>query len=212
MPSRTPLLSAAVVAILLSSEPVAAQASLDALYQEGATFQEFLDAAEARRQTWEENWARSAVPDDVQWTLRGLEGNWRLLVVAEDWCGDSANTVPYIARLVAERPDVEMRVIDSEVGKDVMASRPTPDGRAATPTVVILDSQGREAGCWIERPGRQRSFFEAHVRGAGDAAQEEAVDQFLRWYHEDAGASTLREIALLLDAAGRGARGCSATP
>ncbi|UCC24022.1 MAG: hypothetical protein JSU98_09805 [Gemmatimonadales bacterium] len=32
------------------------------------------------------------------------------------------------------------------------------DGRPATPTVVILDEDGEEVGCWIERPVPQRDF------------------------------------------------------
>ena len=35
----------------------------------------------------------------------------RLLVVAEDWCTDSANTIPYVARLAA-LAGVELRILD----------------------------------------------------------------------------------------------------
>ena len=37
--------------------------------------------------------------------LRALRAKRHLLIVAEDWCSDSVNTVPYIARLIDGAPD-----------------------------------------------------------------------------------------------------------
>src|SRR5437879_8170323 len=33
----------------------------------------------------------------------------RLLVLAEDWCGDASNTIPYVAKLGAQAQCLEMR-------------------------------------------------------------------------------------------------------
>jgi len=70
------------------------------LWQEGLTFDAFVDSCKAEHcGLWRglynlarvPAWAREAVPP----------GNERkLLVIAEDWCGDASNTVPIIAKLV----------------------------------------------------------------------------------------------------------------
>jgi hypothetical protein len=140
-------------------------------------------------------------------TARGLKRQWRLLVIAVDSCSDSVNTVPYLARLVAEVPGIGMRIISSSVGEAQMQSRRTPDGRPATPTVVILDDAGNEAGCWIERPAKLQALA-IEMRAAGK--QDEFARDKQAWYDRDGGASTVREVVEALAAAEAGGVRCDA--
>lgn len=179
--------------------------ALAALYETGIGFDRFLAEARARRALWTRNAADAQVPADVLAVATALPGRWRLLAVTVDGCSDSVNTIPYLARLAELVPQLELRIISPRAGREVMAARRTPDGRAATPTVVILDEAGREAGCWIERPAAlQRLAIEAKAGGGttGFAATKQG------WYDADAGASTVREVVALLTAAAGGARGC----
>jgi hypothetical protein len=193
-------------------EPVmgaADDSSLAALYEQGQRWDDFLAAARARRAMWVRNSEAATVPADVLAQVRALPGTWRLLVVAVDSCSDSVNTIPYLARLVTDVAALEMRIITPRQGRELMASRPTPDGRSATPTVVILDAEGREAGCWIERPAALQAMAIAANAGGGTpefAAQKQG------WYEQDRGASTVREVVAQLAAAANGARGCDAAP
>jgi len=78
---------------------------------------------------------------------------------------------------------------------------------------VILDEHGADAGCWIERPAALQTFYlenKQAFRNAGKHERERLESEFKNWYQRDAGATTLREFIVLLDAAARGARGCSA--
>src|SRR2546425_11945274 len=56
-------------------------------------------------------WATDAVPADA-----GL----KLLVIAEDWCGDASSTVPVLARLAHETPGLELRIILRDQIPEVM--------------------------------------------------------------------------------------------
>lgn len=187
--------------------PAAADSTLVALYAQGERWDDFLAAARARRAMWVRNSASAVVPADALAQAHSLAGAWRLLVVAVDGCSDSVNTIPYLARLVAEVAALEMRIISPQAGRELMASRPTPDGRAATPTVVILDSEGQEAGCWIERPAALQEIAIRENAGGGTPAFASAKQA---WYDQDRGASTVREVVALLAAAADGARGCDA--
>lgn len=195
------------------AEPPAAAASTDSTltraYESGVAWEAFLASARARRALWLRNWDAAVIPADVLSTVRALPGRYRLLAIAVDSCSDSVNTIPFLARLAAEVPNLEMRVLHPDAVRALMAARRTPDGRPATPTVILLDEAGRDVGCWIERPAELQRL--AIAAGAGGGTPEFAASK-QGWYDRDAGASTIREVAELLVAASRGARGCDGGP
>jgi hypothetical protein len=179
--------------------------SLAQLYSTGRTWTEFFEGAKARREMWRENYQNGAPDSAMVERVRAAGGSWRFLAVAEDWCGDSANTVPYLARLVEQVPAVELRIVNSAAGKWVMSRHQTPDGRAATPTIVLLDPDGNERGCFIERPAALRAWVAEHKPKLSD-------DDFqagkMAWYREDRGRATVAELVEILEAAARGSVRC----
>jgi dipeptidyl aminopeptidase/acylaminoacyl peptidase len=167
-----------------------------ALYQSGRSFGDFLDAARSRRDQWQDHYRGAAVPDSLLSRALAAGGTWRLLAIAEDWCGDSANTIPYLARLVERVPGLEMRVVDSKRGRAVMETHRTPDGRPATPTVVLLDEAWREVGSLVERPAPLTAWYQAH---RADMSSEALHERIYAWYDEDRGASTVADIIALME-------------
>lgn len=177
-----------------------------ALYAAARTFPDFLASVRARKATWDGNYAAGAALDSgLVGRARAAAGTWRLLVVAVDGCSDSANTIPWIARLVEQVPGLELRVVLPGPGAPVMAAHRTPDDRAATPTVVLLDADWREIGCFIERPRPIRDWMLAEKGkvGADSAAKHKAA-----WYVADAGRSTVVQVVEMLEAARRGTPQC----
>lgn len=185
-----------------------ADSTLEALYASGQTWDAFLGNARARRELWVRNATQVAIPADAVARARTVPGRWRFLVVAVDACSDSVNTIPFLAQLVAASPGLELRIITPDAGRTVTRSRRTPDGRAATPTVIILADDGSEAGCWIERPAALQAAAMAARAGGGTP---EFAEQKAAWYAADAGRSTLDELVTLLERAAAGARGCDAS-
>ncbi|MBK8647211.1 MAG: thioredoxin family protein [Gemmatimonadetes bacterium] len=175
------------------------------LFEGGATMETFLGAAKARKEQWAANYARGAVADAVLARARSAPGPWKLLVVAVDGCSDSVNTVPYIARLAEQVMGVELRIVDNIVGRAVMDAHRTPDGRGATPTVILLDANYQERGCFIERPAELRDWI---LGSKGNKADKEIFDHKMSWYDEDKGTKTVSEIAEMIEAAGKGEVKC----
>jgi hypothetical protein len=168
-----------------------------ALYTQATTFADFLEKARAHRDEWRANYNDASVSAELVTRMRALPAKRHLLVVAEDWCLDSLNTVPYIARLVdggAERLD--MRIVNREVGKDVMEAHRTPDGRAATPTIAILAEDWHLLAAWTERPSSIQAWF---LEKQKTTMQKPLHDELLAWYAKDAGKTTVLEIADLLE-------------
>jgi hypothetical protein len=124
-------------------------------------------------------------------------------VILEDSCGDSANTIPYLASLVESLGGaVEMRLVNSAEGRPVMVRHRTWDDRAATPTVVLLNQNWEEVGCWVERPSSLSAWEKAEK---AKLSQQEFLKQKYAWYEGDRGASTQRDMVEMIERASPGA-------
>jgi hypothetical protein len=167
-----------------------------ALYDRGVTFEAFMESVSARREAWRQNAAAASVPDDVATRARGLAHTWRLLAIADDRCSDSAASLPYVAKLAAAAPDtLSLRIVDSRAGRAVMEAHRTPDGRAATPTLIFIRDDG-EVRAWIERPGALVAWIEEQKK---TDARFDLLRDKTKWYADDAGRSTLADILGLLE-------------
>ena len=104
--------------------------------------------------------------------------------------------IPYLAKLAESAPDVlDLRIVDSSIGRPVMEEHKTPDGRAATPTVVVLDESGALIAAWVERPSALQKWYMERQDVLG---RTELLDQKYKWYREDQGRSAIREVVELL--------------
>lgn len=178
---------------------VAADSTYKALYESGETFASFVEKATMRKAQWEANYALKVAPDALVTRATAAGSGWKLLVVTVPGCSDSVNSVPYLASLLDNVPSIEMRLINASLGKAIMEAHRTPDGRAATPTVILLDDQFNERGCWIERPSPLIELMKNGTDFEGKMA----------WYDKDRGASSLEEIVQMIEAAHAGSRMCA---
>src|SRR5687768_18552399 len=181
-----------------TSHQVAVDSTYKALYESGSTFADFVAAATARKEQWEGNYALKIAPDALVTRASAAGSGWKLLVVTIPSCGDSVNSVPYLASFLDKVPSIEMRLINNVVGKAVMEAHRTPDGRAATPTVILLDAEFNERGCWVERP----AVLIAAMKEEGFGSRQD-------WYDKDRGASSLEEIVAMIEAAHAGSTKCA---
>jgi hypothetical protein len=181
-----------------------------ALFESGQAFADFVARADHRKEQWEANYALRATPDALVTRARAAGSGWRLLVVTVPGCSDSVNSIPYLASLVDQLPGVEMRLVMRDAGLSVMEAHRTPDGRAATPTVILLDAEYRERGCWIERPAPLIAWLDGQK---GKMSDGELFDGKMKWYDDDRGASSLEELVQMMEAAAAGRVFCgSAAP
>ena len=205
--------TAALVLALLTPAPVCAGSSgplvpadtFEDTYKAGVTFDQFLERATRRKEMWERHYQEGRVDSEARARAQALSGTWRILAIAEDWCSDSVNTLPYLALLAESAPGIELRVVNSEVGADIMEAHPTPDGRPSTPTVLVLNEAYEEVGCWVERPSELQRWAMENRESLGD----EFVPQKMAWYREDAGRSTIDEVLTVIEAATRSETICA---
>lgn len=169
-------------------------ATVDHLFESGRSWQQFFTAVSAQRELWLKTESAVTIPIDIIERTRKAGGGLRLLVVAEDWCPDSAYSVPYVARL-AQSAGIPLRVIDRAAGEPLMRAHPTPDGRSVTPTIVLLRN-GRDAGAWVERPAELQQMFLSMSTNPENARRFSQRDL---WYESDGGRTVLKEVLALIE-------------
>jgi hypothetical protein len=160
------------------------------LWSESIGYKEFVDSCRAEHcGLWQgvyqlariPEWARSVVPANA-----GL----KLLVIAEDWCGDATNTVPVVAKLADQEPGLELRVILRDANPEVMNQYLT-NGSRSIPIVIALDENFQEIGHWGPRPTELQAWVMAN---RGTMPKAELYPQVRKWYARDRGETTLREV------------------
>jgi hypothetical protein len=166
------------------------------LYKRGQTLDQFLESVTTQRERWLKTAAGADLPQELVVRLRRVRAGLRFLIVAEDWCPDSVNTVPYVVKL-ATTAGIEARIVDRRVGQPLMWRHRTPDARTATP-IVVLVRHGSDIGAWVERPlPLQRLFF--NMRANPDDGRLLAERQ--SWYDADRGRTALSELVSLVERA-----------
>jgi hypothetical protein len=160
------------------------------VWAEGLTFEAFVAACKAEHcGLWQGVYKLARVPE---WALAAVTPGTRrkLLVIAEDWCGDASNTVPIIAKLVSQAPGLELRVIMRDRYPQVM-DRYLTNGSRSIPIVIALDESSEEIGHWGPRPSELQSWVMAN---RATMPKTELYPQVRKWYARDRGETTLREV------------------
>lgn len=160
------------------------------LWNEGFTFDAFVKACKAEHcGLWQGIYNLARIPD---WAVAAAStgAKRKLLVIAEDWCGDASNTVPVIAKLTDQSPGLELRIIMRDTNPEVMDQYLT-NGSRSIPIVIALDESFHETGHWGPRPAELQSWVMAN---RGVLPKAELYPQVRRWYARDRGETTIREV------------------
>jgi len=167
-------------------------------FQKAVPFDAFLESTVKNADLWHATARRVEIPLETLARAEKIPGQWKLLVIADDWCGDAVNSLPYIARLAELVPNWELRVIGREVDPELMNAHLTNGTSRSIPVVIALDEEFIEHGWWGPRPAELQQW----VLGPGmEMEQDDRYREVRRWYARDRGRTTLDEFISLVEEA-----------
>ena len=149
-----------------------------ARWDKGITYDEFKAAMTRNQERFAENESRVALDPETVRTVKSLPKPLRVLVLAEDWCGDVIANLPILGRLEKEVPTLDLRVFYRDQNLDLMERWLNQGKYQSIPVFVFFDENFRELGHWIERPAsvterraaERKKIFAAHPEfGSPDA-------------------------------------------
>lgn len=159
------------------------------LWHEALDFESFVAQSTQHQGLWRGIYRLARLP---QWVIEcGTDGcTRRLLVIAEDWCGDASNTIPILARWAEATEGVDLRIVKRDENPELM-DRYLTNGSRSIPIVIVLDEDYQEVGHWGPRP----TELQAWVMANKDLIpKEELYPQVRRWYARDRGQTTIKEV------------------
>lgn len=164
----------------------------------GETFAEYLSRPKKYGEFWEALYKRAVLPEGIPERSREITELWHLLVLSEDWCGDSINTLPLVARLTEAVPSIDMRIVSRDSNPDLMDAHLTGTSRSI-PVIILLDSNYVERAWWGPRP---RPLQEWVVAEGLALPKDERYREVRIWYARDHGKTTLAELLDMIEGVG----------
>lgn len=158
------------------------------LWSVGMPFETFVADSTEHKGLWEGVHRLARLPE---WAADVDGAGRRLLVLAEDWCGDASNTVPVLAKWADQVDGLELRIIRRDEHPDVM-DRFLTNGSRSIPIVIVLDEAGSVVGHWGPRPSELQGFV---MDNKSTVPKQELYPRVRRWYARDRGATTICDVA-----------------
>jgi hypothetical protein len=136
-----------------------------------------------------------SVSSELRRFLETIEPPQRWMVLSEPWCGDSAQSLPYVAKIAECTPRITLRILLRDENLEIMDQYLT-DGTRGIPKLVAFDERGEELFRWGPRPrGAQEEFLRAKAEGLD---KRQALERVHLWYGRDRGRAVQDEIIALL--------------
>jgi Thioredoxin len=165
------------------------------LWDRAMTYDQFVKTSHEHCGLWTGVYRLAKVPAWAVAAAAALGEKLRLVVLAEDWCGDATNSVPVLARWAEQTPNVELRILRRDEHPEVMDRYLTGQSRSI-PVVIVLTAQMDELGWWGPRPGALQAWSTEQLAAGRD--KKALYPEVRRWYAKDKGETTLREVLAVM--------------
>lgn len=154
-------------------------------FESGMTYDAYKGAMTRNRERLEENERRVALDADTVGFFGSLPRPLKVVVLAEDWCGDVIANLPVLGRLAREVGTLDVRIFYRDQNPDLMERWLNQGKYQSIPVFAFYDDGFHEMGHWIERPAsvtalrakKRGEIFAVHPEfGAPDAPVDQLPD------------------------------------
>ena len=137
------------------------------------------------------------VVDEVKAVLQKLSKEYIWLIISESWCGDAAQILPVINKMAEVSDKIDLRIVLRDDNEDLMNLFLT-NGTKSIPKLIIIDKATNEVvNDFGPRPKGAKQLI-LDYKAAHGIVDETAKIELQKWYLQDKGISTQKEIMELL--------------
>ena len=130
-------------------------------------------------------------------TLKSISKKYIWLLISEGWCGDSAQIVPILSKMVDASENIDLKIVFRDENNDLMNLFLTNQSRSI-PKLIILDAPTLTViNTWGPRPLGATALVNNYKIENG-VFDENGKIALQKWYLQDKGISIQNEILELL--------------
>jgi hypothetical protein len=129
---------------------------------------------------------------EVEKMLQNLKSKQTWLVISEGWCGDAAQILPIIKLMSEASKNIDLKLVFRDENEELINLFLT-NGAKSIPKLLILDENANLINHWGPRPEGAKNLIIEYKANHG-IVDEAAKIALQKWYLEDKGISTMKEI------------------
>jgi hypothetical protein len=137
------------------------------------------------------------ITESVAAQLKSIKQNYLFLVISEGWCGDAAQILPVINKMVNLAPTIDLKIVLRDDNEPLMNLFLTNNAKSI-PILICINSDTNEVvNSWGPRPKPAVELVENYKK------EHRVIDATLKtnlqkWYHDDKGLATQSEILQIM--------------
>jgi len=129
--------------------------------------------------------------------IQEIDAPMTWLVVTEGWCGDAAQTLPFMQKMAELNDNISLKLILRDEYPEVIDQFLTNGGRSI-PKLIAIDEQMNVLGDWGPRPFPiQKEFLENKI--TQEKTGKEFSEYMHLWYAKDRAVTLQNEFLAILD-------------
>lgn len=137
---------------------------------------------------------QGVITQELTEVIRAINEKQEWVIITEPWCGDAAQIVPYLFKIAALNPliNVLVQLRDSHSEIESYLS----NGKMSIPKLIVRNKQGNDLFTWGPQPKALESLM---IKLVNDNLSKEALKvSEQKWYNDDKGRGLQDEIIELI--------------
>jgi glutaredoxin-related protein len=137
---------------------------------------------------------QGVITQELTEVIRAINEKQDWVIITEPWCGDAAQIVPYLFKIAALNPliNVVVQLRDSHSEIESYLS----NGKMSIPKLIVRNKQGIDLFTWGPRPQKLETIYLELINKNENIDDIKTILQ--KWYNDDKGKEIQEEIMELI--------------
>jgi len=129
--------------------------------------------------------------------MKSIDNPQFWMVITENWCGDSAQSLPYIYEISKLNSNIEMKIILRDKNLDIMDNYLTDGKSRSIPKMVVFNEFGEELFQWGPRPTELVNQID--IWKSEGLSKDDYIETIHLWYAKNKGKNLEAELIALVE-------------
>lgn len=150
---------------------------LNQWFNKGISVQEYQNSLDKHKEGFHHIYKEFNIPEkDNEFIQQLKQNNWRIIVLAEPWCGHCMLNIPVLLRL-AEKANIPVKILPRDQHLELMDQYLT-NGKRVIPIFVFINEHGEEVAKWGPLAPKTKAFVEQHKKDLPPKTAEDYDEKF----------------------------------